>query len=77
MKFCKCQNLNSLFLEINFLELPKYFWNLQMLIVIEKFKNWRILLKIIEKLVRLWQAKLKNEHAFWNIGIQRIWYVGT
>ena len=39
MKFCKCQNLNSLFLEINFSELPKYSRNLQMLSIIEKFKN--------------------------------------
>ena len=51
MKFCKCQNLNSLFREIIFLELPKYSRNLPMLSIIEKFKNWKT-------------KKLKNWYAF-------------
>ena len=42
MKFCKCQNLNYLFREISFLELPKYSWKSQILRIIEKFKNWKI-----------------------------------
>ena len=45
MKFCKCQNLNSLFSEISFLELPKYPWNWQILSIIEKLKNWKIISK--------------------------------
>ena len=39
MKICKCQNLNSLVREINFLELLKYFRNFQMLKVVEEFKK--------------------------------------
>ena len=64
----KCQNLYSLFREINFLELPKYSWNLKMLTIIEKLKiekyfrlenNWKIgtpfgtLVRQFEKLTRL------------------------
>ena len=78
MKFCKCQNLNSLFREISFLELPKYSWNLQMLSPIEKFKEWKILLKKYLKIGTTfgrWSLKigaplasrhnkLKNWHAF-------------
>ena len=37
--------MNSLFCEINFLEFPKYSWNLQMLSIFQKFKNWKIILK--------------------------------
>ena len=55
IKFWKCQYLNSLFREIYFLELPKYSWNLQMLNIIQKFKNWKILLK----------NKFKNWYSFW------------
>ena len=78
MKVCKCQNLNTLFCEINFLELPKYSWNLQMLSIIENFKNWKNFWKKnwesdtpfgrkVEKLTRLlarWYTKLKNWHVF-------------
>ena len=39
MKIGKCQNLNSLVREINFLELLKYFRNFQMLKVVEEFKK--------------------------------------
>ena len=41
MKYGKSQNLSFLFRKKNFLELPKYFWNLQMLSIIGKFKNWK------------------------------------
>ena len=50
-----------------FLELPKHSWNLQMLGIIEKFRNWKIVLKTAEKLVRLltpWYAKFKTCYIF-------------
>ena len=46
MKFRKCQNLNSFFRVIIFLELSKYSWNLQMPRLIEKFKNWHPFLHV-------------------------------
>ena len=78
MTFCKCQNLDSLFREISFLELPKYSWNLQMVRIIEKFKNWKILLKNSWKIgtpfgrqnwkigtpLARWHAKLNNWYTF-------------
>ena len=78
MRFRKCQNLNSLFHEISFLELPKYSWNLQMVRMIKKFKNWKILLKNSWKIrtsfgrwswkigtsLARWHAKLNNWHTF-------------
>ena len=78
VKFCKCQNLNSFFRKISFLELPKYSWNLQMVSMIEKFKNPKILLKNswkigtpfgrrswkIETPLARWHAKLNNWHTF-------------
>ena len=67
MKVCKCQNLNTLFCETNFLELPKYSWNLQMLSIIENFKNWKNFWKKIEKVTHLSVGKLKNWHAFWHV----------
>ena len=77
MKFCKCQNLNFLFCEISFLELPKYVWNLQMLSIIEKFKNWKIFWKIgtpfgrgswkIGLPLACWHIKLNNWHTFGTI----------
>ena len=77
-KFGKCQNLNSFFHEISFLELPKYSWNLQMVRMIKKFKNWKILLKNSWKIrtsfgrwswkigtsLARWHAKLNNWHTF-------------
>ena len=70
MKFCKCQKLNSLFREINFLRLPKYSWDMQMLGIIEKLK------KHFEKYLKNWyaflQAKLKN----WHVGTPS-WKIGT
>ena len=67
-------NLNSLFCEINFLELPKYSWNLQMLSIIEKLKN--SLEKSLKNWYAFWQAKLKNWHAFWHAGTPS-WKFGT
>ena len=55
MKFFKCQNLRSLFREINFLQLPKYSRNLQMLRIIKKFKNKNS----FDKLVRLLVGEVK------------------
>ena len=63
MKFWKCQNLNSFFSEISFLELPIYSWNLQMVSITEKFKNL---------LARLWHGgtstgwhmKMRSWHVF-------------
>ena len=77
-KSCKCQNLNSLFREISFLELSKYSWNLQMLSIIEKLKNWKNFLKNSRKIgtpfgkrswkigspVQCWHTKLNNWHTF-------------
>ena len=62
MKFCKCQNLNSLFPGIICLELPKYSWNLQLLSIIEKFKNWKILLK------NNWKIGTPFRRQSWTIG---------
>ena len=62
MEFCRCQNLNSLFHEISFLELPKYSWNLQMVSMIEKFKNWKILLK------NSWKIGPPFSRRSWKIG---------
>ena len=64
MKFCKCQNLGSLFREINFLQLLKYSRNLQMLSIIEKFKNK----KSFEKLVRLLVSEVETLARLWDIG---------
>ena len=78
MKFCKCQNLNSLFRKLSFPELPKYSWYLQMLSIIEKFKYWKIILKNSWKIgtpfgrrswkidmpLAHWQAKLHNWYTF-------------
>ena len=44
MKFCKRQNLNFLFREIDFLELPQIFLKFVILSIIEKFKDQKILL---------------------------------
>ena len=63
MKFCKCQNLNSLFREIIFLELPKYSWNVQMLSIIEKFKDWKVLLK------NSWKIGMHFGRRSWKIGL--------
>ena len=78
VKFCKVQLLNSFFREISFPEFPKYSWNLQMLIIFEKFKHWKILLKNSWKIgssfgrwsweigtpLTRWHAKLNNWHIF-------------
>ena len=71
----KCQNLNSLFREINFLQLPKYSWNLQMLAIIEMF------FEIVEKLARL-ARQFEKWHVFGTLAhknemMARFWNVGT
>ena len=99
MKFCQCKKFfvfvkkflsmfkNSLFREIIFLELPKYSWNLKILSIIEKLKDWKILLKIVKKLAHIFpgevekigtplphlHAKLKN----WHVKLKNwlFWYV--
>ena len=71
MKFCQCQNLNSLFREISFLELLKYPWNLQMVSMIEKFKNWKILLKNRIYLVG-WQVIMRNWYAFGTLACEHV-----
>ena len=71
MKFCKCQNFNSLFGEISFPKLLKYSWNLQILSIIEKFNNRKILLKNSWKIVApfgrwIWHFLFDNYGAlFW------------
>ena len=84
MKICKCQNLNSLFREISFLEFPEYSWNLQMVSMIEKFIE-KFFWKIVEKFVRLladederlirvgtpsWiiGTPLARWHVYWHVG---------
>ena len=62
IKVCKCQNMNSLFREISFLELPKYSWNVHMLSMIKKFKNWKILLK------NSWKIGIPFSRRNWKIG---------
>ena len=69
MKFCQCKKFfvfvkkflsmfkNSLFREIIFLELPKYSWNLKILSIIEKLKDWKILLKIVKKLAHIFAGE--------------------
>ena len=42
--------------------LPKHFWNLQMLRITEKFKNWKFLLKIS------WKIDKPFESRIWKIG---------
>ena len=72
----KCQNLNSLFREINFLQLPKYSWNLQMLAIIEKLfllkNSWKLacLARQFEKWHVFGTLAHKNEMMarFWNVG---------
>ena len=76
-------NLNSLFPEISFLELPKYSWNLEMLSIIEKFKNWKTILK------KSWKIGIhfgrRNSKIGWPLGtlvrqfetLARLWHVGT
>ena len=71
MKLCKCQNLNSLFCEISFLELPKYSWNLRMVRMIEKF-FWRI----VEKLVRLLADEVERLACLWHVG-RPSWIIGS
>ena len=64
--------LNLLFREINFLELTKYFLNLQCFIIIffknrEVEKLARLLSDEVEKLARHlahWHVSLRNWHAF-------------
>ena len=51
-----------MFREINFLELLKYCWNLQMLRIIEKFKNWKILLS------NSWKIVMPFGRQSWKIG---------
>ena len=63
IKFCKCQNWNSLFREISFLELPKYSGNLQMVSTIEKLKNWKIYLK------NSWKIDMLFGKRIWKIGM--------
>ena len=70
MKFCKFQNLNSQFCEISFLELPKYSWNLKMVSMIEKFKNWKNLLK------NSWTIGTPFGRWSWKIGMPS-WIIGT
>ena len=79
MKSCKCQNLNYLFREISFLELPKYSQNVQILTIIEKFKNWKIPLKNSWKIGtpfgrRSWKSDtpLVRLLARWNVKM-RVW----
>ena len=81
-KFCKCQNLHSFFHEINFLQLPKYSRNLQMLNIIEKFENKNS----FEKLVRPLVSEVEKSAGLWDGGtpswitgtpLARYWHVGT
>ena len=68
----KCQSLNSLFCKINFLELPKCYWNVQMFSIIEKSKNWTILLKNsceIGLLFGMLAPQIKKLACFWHIGM--------
>ena len=58
MKFCKCQK--SLFRKINFLELDEYSRNLQMLSIIEKFKNW--------KMKNKWKICMPFGRQNWKVG---------
>ena len=72
MKFCQCKKFfvfvkkflsmfkNSLFREIIFLELPKYSWNLKILSIIEKLKDWKILLKIVKKLAHIFPCEVEK-----------------
>ena len=74
MKFCKYQNLNSFFREVNFLDLPKYSWNLHVLSIIWKLKNWKILLK------NGWKIGTPFGRRGWKIGtpfdtLARLWHV--
>ena len=71
----KCQNLNSLFREINFLEFSKYFWNLQMSTMIEKLKVFS-LTKQFKNWHAFWLMKFKNWHVFWRVD-PPIWKIGT
>ena len=76
MKFWKCQKLNSLFLDLGFLELPKHSWNFQILSIIKKFKNWKILLK------NSWKNSTPFGRRNWNIGTPLAlgmpsWTIGT
>ena len=78
MKFYKCQNLNSLFCQTSFVELPKYSSNLQILSTVKKSRNSKILLRNSWKIgtpsgrqswkickpLASWHAKLKNWHSF-------------
>ena len=76
---------------LSFLELPKYSRNLQVLRIIEKFKNWKILLKNSWKIGKpfgrqSWKigTPLASWHVYWNIGtlarknkkLARFWHVG-
>ena len=71
MKFYRSLNLKSLLREINFLELPKYYWKLHnwkiaKLAQLKNSNTEKFFRKIVEKLVHLltsWHAKLKNWHA--------------
>ena len=58
---------------MNFLELPKYYWNLQMLSIIEKFKNWKTFLK------NSWKTGTSFGRRSWNIGAPfgTSWKIGT
>ena len=84
MKFCKSQNFNSLFGEISFPKLLKYSWNLQILSIIKKFNNRKILLKNSWKIVApfgrwIWHFLFDNYGAlFWVDGVflgRRWWLV--
>ena len=89
--FLQMSKLNSLFRDISFLELPKYSRDLQVLRIIEKFKNWKILLKNSWKIGKpfgrqSWKigTPLASWHVYWNIGtlarknkkLARFWHVG-
>ena len=58
--------------KINFLELPKYSWNLQMSGIIEKFVNWKILLKNNWKIGTPFGTLARQVE--W---LLRLWHVGT
>ena len=84
--FCKCQNLNSLFRETNFLLLPKYCRNLQMLSIIKSVDTPNG--KIGATLARwhvYWHAgtlarchvKMRNCHAFGTLARRHVGHAGT
>ena len=66
--------------ETNFLELPKYSWNLQMLTIIEKLKNiffWNIVEKLAPFLARWQVGMFIGTLARKNEMLARILHIGT